>query len=175
MLYLKKKFFSTKQTARNDSRMLQSGEVKVEVEINDDDRPENERNIPILENNNDEDENNKGEDVPKQEVALREAENDYVEDVLQDCEREENDGLNLEVRRSARERKPKKCTCCQVQGQVYEELQTVEEAINRKDRDKWKQAMDKETKSIRENQTWTLVKRPRNANIIGCKWVFKKK
>ena len=39
----------------------------------------------------------------------------------------------------------------------------------------WKEAMQKEYNSLKEYQTWDLVDLPPNANLIGCKWVFKTK
>jgi Reverse transcriptase (RNA-dependent DNA polymerase) len=40
---------------------------------------------------------------------------------------------------------------------------------------KWKEAMDKEIASIRENNTYQLVEMPLGTKAIGCKWVFRKK
>ncbi|XP_040955930.1 uncharacterized mitochondrial protein AtMg00820-like [Gossypium hirsutum] len=39
----------------------------------------------------------------------------------------------------------------------------------------WKQAMVKEINMIQKNQTWELVERPANRNIIGVKWVYRAK
>lgn len=36
----------------------------------------------------------------------------------------------------------------------------------------WKLAMDEEMKSQNKNNTWTIVKRPRNQRIIGSRWVY---
>ncbi|GLJ07110.1 hypothetical protein SUGI_0058650 [Cryptomeria japonica] len=35
--------------------------------------------------------------------------------------------------------------------------------------------MDEELEQIEKNETWTLVPRPENKNMIGTKWVFKNK
>jgi hypothetical protein len=35
--------------------------------------------------------------------------------------------------------------------------------------------MNEEIESLHKNQTWELVKLPKGAKAIGCKWVFKKK
>ena len=35
--------------------------------------------------------------------------------------------------------------------------------------------MGEEMESLRKNQTWELVKVPKERRIVGCKWVFKKK
>jgi len=39
----------------------------------------------------------------------------------------------------------------------------------------WKEAMDAELKSIRENNTWSLLDLPEGHRAIGLKWVFKVK
>ena len=39
----------------------------------------------------------------------------------------------------------------------------------------WLKAMQKEIKALIQNQTWDLVPKPLDANIVGSKWVFKTK
>ena len=42
----------------------------------------------------------------------------------------------------------------------------------------WKEAIDKELQSLHDNDTWRLVdtdELPPNRQVIGCKWVFKRK
>lgn len=39
----------------------------------------------------------------------------------------------------------------------------------------WKKAIDDELESLLKNNTWTIVKKPINRDIVGCKWVFKVK
>ncbi|KAK8921677.1 hypothetical protein KSP39_PZI020061 [Platanthera zijinensis] len=39
----------------------------------------------------------------------------------------------------------------------------------------WKQAMDEEIKMVVKNNTWVLVTKPPQADIIGLKWIFKLK
>jgi hypothetical protein len=39
----------------------------------------------------------------------------------------------------------------------------------------WNKAMDEELDQIEKNDTLELVPRPKNKNVIGTKWVFKKK
>ena len=43
------------------------------------------------------------------------------------------------------------------------------EAMRLEDRDKWKEAMDKEMSCFKKNDTYTLVPRPKGANILGNK------
>lgn len=37
----------------------------------------------------------------------------------------------------------------------------------------WREAMNKEFDALLANGTWTLVPKPPNANLVGCKWVYK--
>jgi hypothetical protein len=39
----------------------------------------------------------------------------------------------------------------------------------------WIKAMDEELDQIEKNDTWELVPRPKNKNVIGTKWVFRNK
>lgn len=54
--------------------------------------------------------------------------------------------------------------------------QTYRQAMASPDAAKWKAALDKEMRSCREQQVWTLVRRdtlPKGTNILPCKEVFK--
>ena len=43
-------------------------------------------------------------------------------------------------------------------------------------RDKcWIKAMEEELSQIEKNDTWELVPRPKDKNVIGTKWVFRNK
>ena len=39
----------------------------------------------------------------------------------------------------------------------------------------WREAVNDEIDSILSNNTWVLVDFPLGSNIIGCKWVFRRK
>lgn len=39
----------------------------------------------------------------------------------------------------------------------------------------WIKVMDEELDQIEKNQTWELVPRPKNKNMVGTKWVFRNK
>ena len=41
--------------------------------------------------------------------------------------------------------------------------------------DEWIKAMNEELDQIEKNETWELVPRPKDKNVIGTKWVFKNK
>ena len=53
------------------------------------------------------------------------------------------------------------------------EPQTVEDARTRPDWPRWQEAISAELKSLDEACTWDIVPRPKNTNIVSCKWVFK--
>ncbi|KAL0307896.1 UNVERIFIED_CONTAM: Retrovirus-related Pol polyprotein from transposon RE2 [Sesamum angustifolium] len=40
---------------------------------------------------------------------------------------------------------------------------------------KWLEAMKSKMDSMRSNQVWTLVDRPKVVKPVGCKWVYKRK
>jgi hypothetical protein len=54
-----------------------------------------------------------------------------------------------------------------------EKATSFKEIMKSKHKDKWKEAMDKEIKSIMEHETWELVPRPDNQKVIGSRWIFK--
>jgi hypothetical protein len=39
----------------------------------------------------------------------------------------------------------------------------------------WVKAMEEELDQIEKNETWELVPRPKDKNVIGTKWVFRNK
>lgn len=49
---------------------------------------------------------------------------------------------------------------------------SVSEALSRADRQKWREAMEREYKSLLENEAWILVDRPPDKSIVKNKWVF---
>lgn len=53
--------------------------------------------------------------------------------------------------------------------------ETVEEALEGGEETEWKQAMDEEMQSHRDNNTWTLSELPQDRKAIKAKWVFKRK
>ena len=58
---------------------------------------------------------------------------------------------------------------------VHKEPTSFEEATACPEGEKWKEAMGKETKSLKDNEVWELTSLPPGKNAIGCKWVYKVK
>jgi hypothetical protein len=50
---------------------------------------------------------------------------------------------------------------------------TYDEAITGPQKRQWEAAIAEELSSLVSNDVWTLVQRPRDTNIVSCKWVFK--
>lgn len=49
---------------------------------------------------------------------------------------------------------------------------TYSDIHGRSDSDKWLKAVENEKDSLYKNNTWTVVNRPNDVNIVSCKWVF---
>ena len=53
------------------------------------------------------------------------------------------------------------------------EPMTIDEAKMRPDWPRWEEVINAELKSLEDAHTWNVVERPRNTNVVSCKWVFK--
>ena len=58
------------------------------------------------------------------------------------------------------------------QSFVYETPTSFHQIKYRDDRIKWENAIKDEIDSLLTNNTWTLVTKPENRNIVDCKWIF---
>ena len=64
---------------------------------------------------------------------------------------------------------------------IQKDPSTFQEAMNSEVREMWVKAINEELKSMKENNVWELMNRPKESssgkrpNIIDSKWVFKKK
>lgn len=57
---------------------------------------------------------------------------------------------------------------------INNEPNSYEEALQRDDKENWLKAIEKEIKTLKENNTWTEVKEcPKDVEIVSSKWVFK--
>lgn len=52
---------------------------------------------------------------------------------------------------------------------------TVKEALDSAQANEWKNAMEMEIQSLRENETWELTELPRENKTVKCKWIFSTK
>ena len=50
---------------------------------------------------------------------------------------------------------------------------TYKQAVDSTSSEKWIEAMNEELYSLKENETWSLVKPPKGRKIVPGKWVFK--
>ncbi|RVW69880.1 Retrovirus-related Pol polyprotein from transposon TNT 1-94 [Vitis vinifera] len=55
------------------------------------------------------------------------------------------------------------------------EPKTYQEAINSNETDQWVKVVQEEMDSLRKNETWELVTKPKDRKLVGSKWVFKRK
>lgn len=62
-----------------------------------------------------------------------------------------------------------------IENEDVEIPQTVEEAVNGKFANKWKQSMKNEYDALIANKTWSLTELPKGQKAIGSKWVFNAK
>ena len=78
------------------------------------------------------------------------------------------------VRRSTRERHPPEYYG-RDECNLLEAPTTFKEAESSTDKQKWKNAMDAEMKSLADNDVWDLVPLPKGRKTVGSKWVYKVK
>ena len=52
---------------------------------------------------------------------------------------------------------------------------SYEEAVSGREAEQWKSAIKEELQAMNKSNVWTIVKRTSDMNVIGSKWVFKKK
>ena len=55
------------------------------------------------------------------------------------------------------------------------EPQSYKQALKSPDSPEWQKAMDDELQSLRENEVYEIVPRPRGQKIVDSRWVFKVK
>ena len=102
-----------------------------------------------------------------------------------DQDKYENENVTHSVRRSGRIRtEPERYgyninsyisydECCFLVD--TDEPETYQQVVADSESDHWRNAMNTEMQSMRDNQVWDLVDLPPNGKTVGCKWVFKKK
>ena len=58
---------------------------------------------------------------------------------------------------------------------VVDEPSTYKEALQQSDANEWLKAMNEEFQAHEKNNTWSIVDKNNMMNVIGCRWVYKKK
>nr|GFA34839.1 hypothetical protein [Tanacetum cinerariifolium] len=97
-----------------------------------------------------------------------------------DLEIDEPQSDIIPIRRSTRTRNAADRMCLYIDVEEHE-LGDLGEPANYKaalldpEFDKWQNAMNVETQSMKDNEVWDLVELPPNGKTIGSKWLFKKK
>src|ERR1043165_6788236 len=56
-----------------------------------------------------------------------------------------------------------------------EEPRDHKKVMRSRNKIEWLKAMDDEMKSLHDNDTWELIKKPAGARLVNCKWTFKVK
>lgn len=113
-------------------------------------------------------------------VEICEKENKHVSEVTEtgDDDEKEKEAENSLLRRSSRITKGKAPARLEIINIVSEnetEPKSYSEAITSKESIYWKHAMNEEMKSLKQNNTWDIVKLPENKQTVKNKWIFKRK
>ena len=58
---------------------------------------------------------------------------------------------------------------------IGEEPSSYKQAMNSRDKSNWLSAMKEEMASLKKNDTWILVEKPKERKLVCCKWIFKLK
>lgn len=59
--------------------------------------------------------------------------------------------------------------------QLQPKPNSYKEAISSSDSKMWAQSMQEEFKNLDKNDTWEIVEKPKDRNVLNCRWVYKKK
>jgi hypothetical protein len=128
-------------------------------------------------------------DVVQQEVLPSKEEPEKIEfdlkddeaDSTEEHESEEEDHHTPVLRRSDRERRiPERYSPSNFHSNFSlsitdDDPRTIREAVDSEDGNLWKRDMEEEMASLDKNEAWDLVELSTRRNLIGSKWIFKKK
>lgn len=110
-----------------------------------------------------------------EEKETNERDNDQEEKTT--IQEESNSRGDQCLRRSERHNKDiqpnRYCNLAHYSGEVIFEPDTYEEAMPSSHNTQWIKGMENEYESLIKANTWTLVDKPINKNIVGCKWIYK--
>jgi len=121
----------------------------------------------------------KEEPKVEQEVKEEDEEECLVEFDCHSGESETTDEKDAQpqLRRSTRDRRPPDYygEWVTVANAEMREPKTAKDALACDDKVKWREAMNKELESLKQNKVWDLVELPKDRKPVGSKWVFKLK
>src|SRR3954471_23054695 len=111
---------------------------------------------------------------------------DEVEEEAEDAEEveETDDGYLLSRDRSRRVIKPPQrlgyadliaYALISASEVLDDEPRDYKEVMRSQNKTEWLKAIDDEMKSLHDNHTWELIKKPAGARLVSCKWIFKVK
>ncbi len=112
----------------------------------------------------------------------------YVELDVGGCTDDSSDvsGADEDVAEQTVETKPRRSLRPRSRPQYYsetlsvasseiEEPKTYHEAVHRPKGSKWKEVLQLEMKSLKDNNVWKLVTLPKDKKLVGSNWVYKVK
>jgi len=115
----------------------------------------------------------------EQEVKEEDEEECLVEFECHSGESETTDEKHAQpqFRRSTRDRRPPDYygEWVTVVNAEMREPKTAKDALACDDKVKWREAMNKELESLKQNKVWDLIELPKDRKPVGSKWVFKLK
>lgn len=140
--------------------------------------------IPLLEPQRPEDKNEvKHDQGSPEDQTTSESENEgkHDQEVQEDetsSESEDDDSTSaMKLRSHSGIKKPKRFEDYVMAAEVFmsdvNEPELYQDAVNCKENNFWKKAMDSEISSLKENNTWSLEALPDKAKALPCKWVFR--
>ena len=143
----------------------------------------------ILKDNNEDYVTMSYQDDDKAMLAESDIESDHEEDNLTEDDQTEAEPEivqepvqeNMTIRKSSRATKqpdrlvidPKNKTYAITNSENLSDPQTLKQALQSSNREEWKNAIQSELDSIKENEVWSVVERPNDKTVIGSKWLFK--
>ncbi|KAL1488506.1 hypothetical protein ABEB36_014972 [Hypothenemus hampei] len=80
---------------------------------------------------------------------------------------------SYELRERREIKLPTKLADYQLNYTEYDIPQTYEEAISGPEKAEWRKAIKEEFDALISNETWKMVPKPENKNLVDSKWVFK--
>lgn len=135
-----------------------------QIETEDYDNEEDEDHFPTSNQNDSEEETN---EASKEEIMIEEKNlSRYVQKNHPEAQILGEKGAGVQTRR----------TIAEASSYLALLYSTERQNVNEACRDEcWVKAMNEELEQIEKKNTWELVPRPHNKNIIGTKWIFKNK